>query len=209
MTMTENTTWIAFAHSKRIASGAPREVASSVKQYADAHPAPNILILDAVTSLPIELDLRGSLSAALKRLPIIPKSEPKPDPDIVTSTERTAGRPKLGVTAREVTLLPRHWEWLAAQPGGASVALRKLVEQARRDSKVADQLRQAQEATYRFMNEMAGDLPGFEESIRALFASDLARLKQLVAKWPRDIRNHVLNLSNAIVVMSDDSISTS
>ncbi len=74
---------------------------------------------------------------------------------------RGRGRPKLGVVAREVTLLPRHWDWLNAQPGGASVALRKLVEQARRANGDADRARAAREAAYHFMSAMAGDLPAF------------------------------------------------
>lgn len=204
MTITEHTSWIAFAHTKRIASGTPREVATDVKHFADSHPVADVLILDAETSLPIELDLRGSLSAVLKRLPATHKLESTPDTASVIPSGRTAGRPKLGVTAREVTLLPRHWEWLATQPGGASVALRKLVEQARRSSKEADRLRQTQEAAYRFMNVMAGNSPGFEEAIRALFASDLGRLQQVIAKWPRDVRSHVLSLSDATVVKCEE-----
>jgi hypothetical protein len=108
---------------------------------------------------------------------------------------RGRGRPKLGVTAREVTLLPRHWEWLAAQPGGASVALRRLVENARRSD--AARARAAQEAAYRFINAIAGDQPGYEEALRALFANDLAGFAQRIAAWPPDIRSHALNLARA------------
>ena len=103
---------------------------------------------------------------------------------------RGRGRPKLGVTAREVTLLPRHWDWLAAQPGGASVALRKLVEDARRVSTNGDRRRVAQEAAYRFMQALAGDLPGYEEATRALFAGDFARFEEHTAHWPDDVREH-------------------
>jgi hypothetical protein len=110
---------------------------------------------------------------------------------------RAVGRPKLGVTAREVTLLPRHWEWLAAQPGGASVTLRKLVEEARRAGAGDDLRRQAQERAYRFMTVMAGDRPGFEEATRALFAGDGARFAQCVAVWPQDIRTHAERLGEA------------
>ncbi|WP_107313666.1 DUF2239 family protein, partial [Burkholderia metallica] len=109
--------------------------------------------------------------------------------------QRGRGRPKLGVVSREVTLLPRHWEWLAAQPGGASVALRKLVEDARRTHAAADRLRDAQTRAYHFMSAMAGDLPGFEEAARALYANDPARLAELVAGWPEDVRDHALALA--------------
>ena len=103
--------------------------------------------------------------------------------------------PKLGVVPREVTLLPRHWDWLAAQPGGASVALRKLVEQARRDNEVRDRKRERQEAAYLFMCSLAGNLPGFEEATRALYADDRKRYAEQVASWPEDVRNYALRLA--------------
>ncbi|RZI91619.1 MAG: DUF2239 family protein, partial [Variovorax sp.] len=105
------------------------------------------------------------------------------------------GRPKLGVVAREVTLLPRHWDWLNRQPGGASVALRKLVEDARRVNTDRDTVRAAREATYRFMSAIAGHLPGFEEAARALFANEKERFDALVAPWPDDVPDHLRKLS--------------
>lgn len=197
MNVTEHTAWIAFSQGKRVASGTPREVAAEVKRLADAQTTDNVLVFDAKTSLVVDIDLRGTLSAVLKRLPATHEHGSAPEAVSPVSAGPTAGRPRLGVTAREVTLLPRHWQWLASQPGGASVALRKLVEQALRCNKEADRLRLAKEATYRFMNVMAGDSPGFEEATRALFADDLGRLRSLVSKWPRDVRNHVLALADA------------
>jgi len=202
MNITEHTSWIAFYQDKCIASGTPIEVATKVKCFVDSQATDNILVFDAKTSLPIEIDLRGSLSAVLQRLPAAQVQEPSPDNASPVSSERSAGRPRLGVTAREVTLLPRHWEWLSTQPGGASVALRKLVEQALRSSKETDRLRQAHEAAYRFMNVMAGDSPGFEEATRALFAGDLDRLMQLVSGWPQDVRSHVQSLATASTINS-------
>ncbi|HTM70342.1 MAG TPA: DUF2239 family protein, partial [Luteimonas sp.] len=108
---------------------------------------------------------------------------------------RGRGRPKLGVVAREVTLLPRHWTWLNAQPGGASVALRKLVEAARRGNGDGDRRRAGQEAVYRFMHAIAGDQPGFEAAARALFAGDLGKLEDAIADWPHDIREHATMLA--------------
>jgi hypothetical protein len=105
------------------------------------------------------------------------------------------GRPKLGVVAREITLLPKHWDWLSAQPGGASVALRKLVELASRDAREADARREARDSAYRFMHELAGDEPGFEEASRALFAGDAGRFGELVAPWPAGVRDHLLELA--------------
>jgi hypothetical protein len=101
------------------------------------------------------------------------------------------------VVAREVTLLPRHWEWLNGQPGGASVALRKLVEQARRANGDADRQRAAREAAYHFMSAMAGNLPGFEEAARALFADDRRSFAARIAAWPADIRDHIVKLAYA------------
>ncbi len=110
-------------------------------------------------------------------------------------TPRSRGRPKLGVVAREVTLLPRHWEWLAAQPGGSSVALRKLVEAARRTHREQDELRQTRDAVYQFMSALAGDFPGFEEASRALFAADSPRFRELVDSWPQTVRDRVVELA--------------
>ena len=110
-----------------------------------------------------------------------------------------------GVVAREVTLLPRHWDWLAAQPGGASAALRRMVEMARRHSGEADRTRQAREAAYRFITTMAGDRPGYEDAIRALFAGDRARLEATIAAWPADLRDHALHLAFADPAPGDPS----
>jgi hypothetical protein len=158
--------------------------AAQIKTYADAHPSASILVFDASSSEPVELDLRGSGAEVLARLPVAAPPSP-----------RAPGRPKLGVVPREVTLLPRHWEWLAAQPGGASVALRKLVEQASRANSEADRQRQNQETAYRFMNAIAGNQPNFEEACRALFASDLTRLQTLLSAWPTDLAAHTLALA--------------
>ena len=108
---------------------------------------------------------------------------------------RSPGRPKLGVVAREVTLLPRHWEWLAAQPGSASVTLRKLVEAARKASTDADLMREARDATYRFTLVMAGNEVGFEEATRALYAGDRERFEYHIASWPANVRDHALSVS--------------
>ncbi len=112
-----------------------------------------------------------------------------------TGLPRGRGRPRLGVVAREVTLLPRHWQWLSTQPGGASVAIRKLVEAARRANQEVDQRRQRQEAAYHFMSAMAGNLMNFEEASRALFANDRERFTELIESWPTDVRDHAAKLA--------------
>jgi uncharacterized protein len=175
----------AFAGHRRLISGPLHEVALAVKRAGGGDAVP-VLIYDDSTGRAIDIDTRGTDADVLARL--LPESAEEP---------RGRGRPKLGVVAREVTLLPRHWDWLSAQPGGASVALRKLVEEARRTSRDRDRTRQAQEAAYHFMSAMAGDLPGFEEAARALFASDRARFNELVAAWPDDIRDYTVELAFA------------
>jgi hypothetical protein len=104
------------------------------------------------------------------------------------------------VVAREITLLPRHWEWLARQAGGASVALRKLVDEARRSGAEGHTIRQAQEAAYRFMSVMAGNKPNYEEAIRALFAGEAPRFEKLIAEWPADVRRHAARLAQAALL---------
>lgn len=185
--------FIAFEGDRAIASGNLREVVSAAKEALDRHKQASILIFDGITGGPIDIDFRGTIEAVLARLPKTPIA-PMVD-DTAPSAPRGPGRPKLGVVAREVTLLPRHWEWLNAQRGGASVALRKLVDEARRSGDEGTRMRQAQEAAYRFMSAMAGDKPKYEEAIRALFAGDAARFEKLIAEWPVDVRRHCYRLA--------------
>jgi hypothetical protein len=181
----------AFEGARRIATGGLAEVASKAKAAVDK--GRQVLIFDDASSEAIEVDFRGTVEDVLQRLA---ERERKESAAAATAdTPRGPGRPKLGVVAREVTLLPRHWDWLNAQPGGASVALRKLVETARRTNEGKDRLRQSQEAAYRFMSAMAGDRPGFEEATRALFAGRREQFDQLIAPWPRDVRDHAKKLA--------------
>jgi uncharacterized protein len=184
----------AFMGPQRLATGPLAEVAIAVMNASRRPAAPPIIMFADATGQPIDLDLRGTERDVVARLP-----QPAPDPEAATeeatAEPRGRGRPKLGVVAREVTLLPRHWEWLGAQPGGASVALRKLVDEARRANGDADRARAARDAAYRFMSVMAGNLAGFEEASRALFADDRRRFVGLIAGWPDDIRDHVVKLA--------------
>jgi hypothetical protein len=186
--------YIAFDGDRRITTGDLRDVARAAKELLDRRKHAVILIFDAVTSGPIDIDFRGTVADVQARLPAI-ASVPAGVEDAAPSAPRGPGRPKLGVVAREVTLLPRHWDWLAQQPGGASVALRKLVEAARRSGEDGHRVRRAQEAAYRFMSAMAGDKPHYEDAIRALFANDPIRFEKLIAAWPADVRDHALNLA--------------
>jgi uncharacterized protein len=182
----------AFAGMRRIACGDLTEVALKAKAIIDQGEDAPILIFDDATAKLIELDFRGSGEDVLRRLP---DRAPLQTGGVEPEAARGPGRPKLGVVAREVTLLPRHWQWLGSQPGGASVALRKLVEDARRANSGKDRVRGSQEAAYRFMSVLAGDAPGFEEAVRALFAGDRGRFDQSVEGWPVDVRDHAMTLA--------------
>ena len=192
MSYSPHTRCTAFVDGHRVAAGELRHVAIKAKQAVDARAHAQLLVFDDRDGSQIELDLRGSMTDLMQRLS---GEAPIAAPQDETPARRGRGRPRLGVVAREVTLLPRHWQWLNAQPGGASVALRKLVEDARRNRAQSDHARGCQEAAYRFMHAMAGNQPGFEEATRALFAQDVTGLEQHMAGWPDDIREHALMLA--------------
>jgi hypothetical protein len=186
----------AFEGSRLISSGKLAHVASKVKKVIDRGERAQVLIFDDQTSHLIELDFRESEEDVLARLPGQSSAETEPNQD-QSDALRRPGRPKLGVVAREVTLLPRHWEWLNCQPGGASVALRKLVEEARRVNAGKDRVRQARESAYRFLSAIAGNEPRFEEAIRSLFAGNSKRFDEMIAEWPVDVRDHAHKLAAA------------
>ena len=180
--MTIQRTCTAFCGARQVASGPYSEVALEVQQLGEP-----VVIFDDETGRSIDFDLRGTADEIRNRFSGAPPAGKEPP--------RGPGRPRLGVVAREVTLLPRHWEWLGTQPGGASVALRKLVEAARMDKSGAEAVRRAQAAADRFMMVMAGHLPGYEEATRALYAGDDARFATLIEGWPADVRVHARKLS--------------
>lgn len=196
----------------RMATGPLETVALAAKQAADSGAMGPVLIFGDTTGRPIDIDTRGSDEEMLARLAMHPaniadraESEQSvyplraapdsTDAGAAVNQPRGRGRPKPGVIAREVTLLPRHWEWLTAQPGSASVALRKLVDEARRTHGQQDRRRNAQERAYHFMAALAGDMPGFEEATRALFANDQPRFRGLVATWPEGVRDQAIALA--------------
>jgi hypothetical protein len=200
MTEPLSPSYTSFDGHRRIAFGSLLANALVVKKALEKNAAGPVLIFDDATGRSIDIDTRGSDEDVAARLAAAAPGRTGPGEAPAPSTgaaeePRGRGRPKLGVVAREVTLLPRHWEWLATQSGGASVALRKLVEDARRASSGKEKARQAQERAYHFMSAMAGDLPGFEEATRALFANDRLKFGELVAPWPGDVRDHAHRLA--------------
>jgi hypothetical protein len=190
---------VAFNGMQRFATGTFAEVALKIKEVIDSGRHEPILMFDAHSSELLEVNTRGSASdVALRYASTVAPTPVDDDLGPVTlpaEGPRARGRPKLGVVAREVTLLPRHWDWLASQPGGASVALRKLVENARRDNAGRDTARQSRDAAYKFMSAIGSSLETFEEASRALFAGDRPRFETQLASWPADIRDHALMLA--------------
>lgn len=185
----------AFLGHCRLAEGPLMAVAVAVKAASDDNPTTPILVFDDATGAVIDFDLRGTMAAVITRLtaPVSSETTDGTDHD-GPDTNRGRGRPKLGVIPREVTLLPRHWDWLATQPGGASVTLRKLVETERRHSTAHDQDRAARDAAYRVMAALAGDLSGFEAASRALFARDREGFITQSRPWPQDVQSYVARL---------------
>jgi uncharacterized protein len=174
-------TLTAFAGDYWIGTGEEDEVRSAIR--AMDGDAPTILIFDDATGMQVDIDMRG----------------PQPE------AARGRGRPKLGVHAREVTLLPRHWQWLGKQPGGASVTLRRLVDAARKDGAGKASPRAAMDAAYHFLTAMAGDRPGYEAAIRALYARDRDAFRALSGEWPSAIRDHAMALAGPAFSGQPDS----
>lgn len=187
--MTTSQHCTAFAGAKMVTSGTLPDVAADVRPLVQPGSAETVLIFDDATGAVIDVDFRGT--AAEVRARLTKAATPESD----APAQQGPGRPKLGVVAREVTLLPRHWDWLKMQPGGASVTLRKLIDEARRNGAGKDQKRQSQEAAYRFMSAMLGNEVGFEEAARALFRGDAARFQELTDPWPASFRNYARKLA--------------
>ncbi|MGI4747764.1 MAG: DUF2239 family protein [Janthinobacterium lividum] len=188
--------YTAFQGHQWLARGAPADVAVAARRGIIERTDISVLVFDDANGAVIDLDLRGSEIDVQARYALRSESASGEDLPAPSSSARGRGRPRLGVTSREITLLPRHWDWLATQPGGVSATLRRLVEDARRSSHDVDATRKARDAAYRFMAAIAGDLPGFEEAARALFADDRLGFARHIAAWPRDLRLHVQFLAS-------------
>jgi hypothetical protein len=179
--MLEETTYTAFVGDALLVSGALPLVVSGLKSRFDKKGGQDVLVFRDDTGGEVDFDLTGTMEEVLDRL--VPKPEPA-----------GRGRPKLGVVSREVSLLPRHWEWLDEQPHGNSAALRRLIDEARKKEPDRAHIRKAHAAASRVMSTLAGNLPGFEEASRALFARDEKRFRKLVRAWPGDVRKYLARL---------------
>ncbi len=186
-------TCTAFVGERAIASGSLEHVISTVKEDLDEYLLTQLLIFDDATGEQIDVEFRGTTDYVLKR--VVERLSYLPSSEVNQQSIRRVGRPKLGVVSGEVTLLPRHWEWLKSQPGGASVTLRKLIDEARRAGEKQSKIRESQEATYRFMTAMAGNFHYYEEALRALYAGEPDRFYHFIADWSPDIRNHIKRLA--------------
>ncbi len=200
--------YTAFVGARRIGAGSLRDVALAVKAVLEGGEQRMPLIFDDTTSHVVEVDLRGSDGEIIARLGGDEERAESSGDDTDASpyretVSRSRGRPKLGVVAREVTLLPRHWDWLAAQPGGASAAVRRLVDAARQASSEPDRVRRAKESAYLFMSAMSGNETGFEVATRALFADNPSRFIETTESWPADVRDHARRLASHVFPKSD------
>lgn len=176
--MEQARTYTAFAGNKLIVRGDLQAMLKKTKARLDGAETEQILIFEDATGQQVDFDFRGTLDEVVARV----------EPPAATSGP---GRPKLGVVSREISLLPRHWEWLEQQPNGISAAVRRLVDEARKREPGKERARRARDAASRVMWVMAGNLPDFEEASRALFAGDRPQLQALMRKWPKDIRKHL------------------
>lgn len=185
-------TYSAFENNQLICQGPLNEVILKIKKSIGKEEHTSALIFSDESGRTLDFNFRGTEKEVLKRLEIyLPENQKE-------EVSSGPGRPKLGVVSREVSLLPRHWEWLATQKGGASVTLRNLVEEARKKSTHVDDGKQSQESTYQFMTVMAGDLENYEEALRALFKKDKKTFLKNIQGWPKDIKDYITKKSKPV-----------
>lgn len=187
MKPTRETECTAFFGTQKIARGNIVDVIPAVKAFFEKSGENPVLLFDNTTSAPIEIDFRGSTEEILSNISSVSEdSEKKP---------LNPGRPKLGVISREISLLPRHWEWLSLQQKGASATIRTLVEEAKKKTAPQDEIQKAQNSLHTFMTAIAGNMPGYEEALRALYSGEKKRFSEVISAWTKDVREHTEELA--------------
>lgn len=186
--MSLSSAYTAFEDSRLLGRGTLAEVVLKAKRRMDRAGSGAVLVFSDATGKTLDFNFNGSEADVARRLEVFVA-------ETVPAVSPGPGRPRLGVVSREVSLLPRHWEWLATQPGGASATLRRLVDEARKRAPEGGDVRGAQERTYRFMSALGGDLPGYEEGLRALYRRDRRNFVAQIGEWPRDVREHAIELA--------------
>lgn len=176
--MKQEQDYTAFLGTHRVATGTLVAALEAGKRAWDADPGATLLLFDNRTGRQLDFDLTGTVEEVVARA-------------AARVEKKGRGRPKLGVDCGELCLLPRHWEWLNAQPRSASATIRRLIDAARKAETPEDQVRERVDATSTFMWAMAGDLPNFEEASRALYQHDWESLRALIAEWPVDLGDHI------------------
>jgi hypothetical protein len=184
-------TYTAFEGHRLLSQGPLEHVVLRVKRRLGKAENSSILIFSDLTGKSMDFNFQGSEKEVLKRLEVYISGDEVKEPV-------GPGRPKLGVISREVSLLPRHWEWLATQAGGASATLRRLVEDAKKKSETGQDIKQSQERTYKFMSVLAGDQIGYEEALRALYKKDKKKFVGLIQEWPSDVRTYAMELAKPV-----------
>lgn len=187
-------TYTAFEDHKILSQGVLEDVVLKVKKRLEKSPESQIVIYSDITGKSMDFNFQGSEKEVLKRLEVYTT----PETDNQASVASGPGRPKLGVISREVSLLPKHWEWLATQSGGASNTLRKLVEESMKKTSGTLTVKTAQERTYKFMSVEAGDFANYEEALRALYRKDKERFVSEIKAWPRDVQKHIFELAKPV-----------
>jgi uncharacterized protein len=183
-------TYTAFEGDARVCAGTLPEIVLTLKRRMGKASHGSALIFCDETGHTLDFDFHGSEKDVERRLELFVEGP--------AAGQAGPGRPRLGVVSREVSLLPRHWEWLAARPGGASAALRRLIDEARKKEGEGPTQKQLQERVYRFLSAAAGDRPRYEEALRALYRKDAAAFRETMREWPPDIRAYALKLARPV-----------
>lgn len=191
MTTIDKTTFTAFNGHALLCQGDLAEVVLKIKSHIGKASNSSILIFSDATGKTIDFNFHGSKQDVEKRLEIYATQNDE-------SESGGPGRPKLGVVSREVSLLPRHWEWLATQPGGASKTLRLLVDEARKKAAGTQSVKQIQDKTYQVMSVLAGDLKGYEEALRAMYKKDRKTFYKNIETWPIDVINYLIKSTKPV-----------